>query len=371
MSQPAKLLDVVRRTLRTNRYSRRTEEAYVGWIVRFLRFSDLRHPRDLAAPDVERFLCHLANEGRVAAATQNQALAALLFLYAKVLGTKLPWLDGLTRAYRPARLPTALSRPEVAVLLRCLPPLTNLVASLLYGSGLRLLESLQLRIKDLDFARSTITVREGKGDRDRHTLFPAPLHARLRKHLEYVHRQWCADVAAGAGFVALPHALDRKYVNADREWPWQWVFPATRTYCHAETGKIRRHHLHETVVQKEVHIAARVAGLAKNATPHTFRHSFATHLLEDGYDIRTIQKLLGHRDVRTTMIYTHVLGRGPQGVRSPLEGLLDGGGALDGPGAAPAEGMRRAAIGPQGKDPRRPSAGRDRRSCCGSLRLRG
>ena len=321
----------MRRELRTAHYSPRTEEAYVAWIERFVRFAGLRHPRELGACEVQRFLEHLAVDGGVAAATQNQALAALLFLYARVLDVKLPWLDGLVRAPRSPRLPTVLSRTEVASLLRHLPPVTNLVASLLYGSGLRLLECLQLRIKDLDFPRATILLREGKGDRDRACLFPAPLHARLRRHFADVRRQWEADVAAGAGHVALPHALDRKYVNADREWPWQWVFPATRTYRHAESGKVRRHHLHESVVQKDVHLAVRVAGIDKPATPHTLRHSFATHLLEDGYDIRTIQKLLGHRDVRTTMIYTHVLGRGPQGVRSPLEGLLGGG---DGGGSA-------------------------------------
>ena len=324
MTRP-RLLDAVRQILRTEHYSRRTEEAYVAWIVRFVRFSGLRHPQDLGPVEVERFLTHLAVDGRVAAATQNQALAALLFLYGKVLGVKLPWLDGLVRVQRPARLPTVLDRAEVAGLLRHLPPLTNLVASLLYGSGLRLLECLQLRIKDLDFARSALTVREGKGDRDRQTLMPAPLHARLSRHLEQVRRQWDADVLAGAGHVELPHALARKYVHADREWPWQWVFPATRTYFHAETGTVRRHHLHETVVQKDVHLAVRLARISKHASPHTLRHSFATHLLEDGYDIRTIQKLLGHRDVRTTMIYTHVLGRGPQGVKSPLEGLARGG----------------------------------------------
>ena len=315
----------MRGELRTGHYSPRTEEAYVGWILRFVRFAGLRHPRELGAAEVQRFLEHLAIEGRVAAATQNQALAALLFLYGRVLGVKLPWLDGLVRAPRPPRLPTVLSRTEVAQLLRHLPPVTNLVASLLYGSGLRLLECLQLRIKDLDFPRATILLREGKGDRDRACLLPATLHARLRRHLTHVRRQWEADVADGAGHVALPPALDRKYVNADREWPWQWVFPATRTHVCVDSGKARRHHLHESVVQKDVHVAVRIAGIPKPATPHTLRHSFATHLLEDGYDIRTIQKLLGHRDVRTTMIYTHVLGRGPQGVKSPLEGLVDGG----------------------------------------------
>jgi len=325
------LLDVVRSTCRVHHYSPRTEEAYLHWIVRYLRFHDLRHPRDLGPDDAVRFLSHLATDRHVAAATQNQALAALLFLYQKVLGISLPWLDDLVRADRPARLPTVLSRPEAATLLRHLPHPTNLVAGLLYGSGLRLLEALRLRIKDVDFARRSLIVREGKGDKDRATLLPEPLIADLQRHLATVRRQHDADLAAGAGCVELPHALDRKLPHAAREWSWQWVFPATRIYIHPETRERRRHHLHETVIQRAVHTAAAVAHLAKRVSCHTLRHSFATHLLEDGYDIRTIQKLLGHRDVRTTMIYTHVLNRGPHGVRSPLEGMgFSGGGAADG-----------------------------------------
>ncbi len=317
------LLDAVRTTLRVHHYSPRTEEAYLAWIVRFLRFHHLRHPRELGAPDVERFLSWLATDRHVAAATQNQALGALLFLYQRVLGITLPWLDGLVRASRPTRLPTVLSRPEVATLLRHLHGPTRLIASLLYGSGLRLLESLHLRIKDLDFARHALLVREGKGDKDRSTLLPATLVGELKRHLNLVRRQHEADLAEGAGHVELPHALARKLPHASREWPWQWAFPATRFYVHPESGQRRRHHLHETVVQRAVHTAALTARLPKRVSCHTLRHSFATHLLEDGYDIRTIQKLLGHRDVRTTMIYTHVLNRGPEGVKSPLEAVAE------------------------------------------------
>lgn len=329
MTNRPRLLDAVRTTLRVHHYSPRTEEAYLHWIVRFLRFHDLRHPRELGAPEVSRFLSHLATDRHVAAATQNQALGALLFLYQRVLHITLPWLDDLVRASRPPRLPTVLSRTEVAALLRHFAGPSRLVASLLYGSGLRLLEALHLRIKDLDFDRHSILVRSGKGDQDRATLLPASVVPDLRRHLAAVRRQHDTDLATGAGHVELPHALARKLPGASRDWPWQWVFPATRTYVHVETGERRRHHLHETVLQRAVHLASLKARLSKRVSCHTLRHSFATHLLEDGYDIRTIQKLLGHRDVRTTMIYTHVVDRGPQGVRSPLEvveGMVERGG---------------------------------------------
>ncbi|MBM4062199.1 MAG: integron integrase, partial [Planctomycetes bacterium] len=332
-NQPPRLLDAVRAALRTRHYSPRTEETYLHWIVRYLRFHDLRHPRDLGAAEVERFLNHLATDLHVAAATQNQALAALLFLYQQVLGVDLPWLENLVRAHRPARLPVVLTQTEVAALLHHLSGPARLVAGLLYGSGLRLLEALHLRVKDVDFGRRSLLVREGKGDQDRATLLPEPLIPDLQRHLAAVRRQHDADVLVGAGYVELPHALGRKLPNAAREWVWQWVFPATRIYVCRETAERRRHHFHETAIQRAVHAAALAARLGKRVGCHTLRHSFATHLLEAGYDIRTIQKLLGHRDVRTTMIYTHVLNRGPHGVRSPLEGVMGEGGSGPGDGA--------------------------------------
>lgn len=321
MNDSPMLLDRARRTLRTEHKSRRTEEAYLQWIVRFVRFHGLRHPRDLGQAEVEQFLNHLANDGAVASATQNQALAALLWLYRNVLGVALPWLDGLVRAPQRPHLPVVMDRREVAAVLAQLDGAVRLIAGLLYGSGLRLLECLHLRIKDVDFARSSITVRSGKGDKDRQTLLPSPLRAALLEHRDSVDRQHRDDLLAGAGWVELPHALAKKLPNAGREWAWQWLFPATRGYLHAESGQRRRHHFHESAVQKAVHLAALRARLSKRVSCHTFRHSFATHLLEDGYDLRTIQKLLGHSDVRTTMVYTHVLDRGPHGVRSPLESI--------------------------------------------------
>lgn len=309
--------------MRREHKSRRTEEAYCGWIVRFVLFSGMRHPSEMGAPEVERFLNHLAVHQRVAAATQNQALSALLYLYRRVLGVDLPWLEGIERARRPRRLPTVLSRREVGALLRQFSHPVDLVAQILYGSGLRLLECMQLRVKDLDFDRCVLVVRQGKGNRDRQTLLPEPLHDVLRRHLDAVRGQWQSDLDRGAGYVELPNALAVKLRGAQRSWPWQWLFPATRTYVDRATGRTRRHHLHETLVQREFGSAARAAGIHKRVTPHTLRHSFATHLLESGYDIRTIQTLLGHKDVRTTMVYTHLIGRGPLGVKSPLDSLVD------------------------------------------------
>jgi integron integrase len=319
---PPRLLDRVRATLRARHCSLRTEKAYVAWIRRFILFHGKRHPAEMGAGEITRFLSALAIERNVAASTQNQALSALLFLYREVLEQDLPWLDDIVRAKRPARVPVVLSRGEVHAVLDALDGPVRLLALLLYGAGLRLLEALRLRVKDVDFARNQITVRGGKGDRDRVTMLPASLSVDLAKHLETVRHQHETDLRAGAGWVELPWALARKYPNAGREWGWQWVFPATRTYRHPDTGQRRRHHLHESVLQRAVKAAVHSNGITKRATCHTFRHSFATHLLEDGSDIRTVQELLGHRDVSTTMIYTHVLNRGPAGVRSPADRLL-------------------------------------------------
>jgi integron integrase len=323
-AEPARprLLDRVRAAARLRHYSRRTEAAYVAWIRRYIFFHGKRHPAELGAAEVTGFLSSLAVHGRVAASTQNQALGALLFLYRDALELDLPWLDGIVRAKRPERLPVVLTREEVAAVLRPLTGVSRLMASLLYGSGLRLLECCRLRIQDLDFARNQIVVRGGKGDKDRVTMLPGVVKADLARHLERVRAQHQRDLHQGAGWVELPTALARKYPNAGREWVWQWVFPATRPYRDRETGQWRRHHLHESVLQRVVKDAARRAGIAKRATPHTLRHSFATHLLEDGRDIGTVQELLGHRDVATTQIYTHVLNRGPSGVKSPIDTIF-------------------------------------------------
>jgi integron integrase len=317
-----RLLDRVRAALRTRHYSPRTEEAYVAWIRRYIFFHLKRHPAEMGAPEISRFLSWLAVDGKVAASTQNRALSALLFMYREVLELDLPWLDGVVRAKRPQRLPVVLTRDEVRSVLQPLKGLPRLMACLLYGAGLRLLECCKLRVQDLDFAANQIVVRSGKGDKDRATMLPAAMKADLARHLESVQQQHQLDLARGAGWVELPTALDRKYPNAGREWAWQWVFPATRFYVDRVTGQRRRHHLHESVLQRAVKDAVRRAGIPKRAGPHTLRHSFATHLLEDGKDIRTVQELLGHRDVTTTQIYTHVLNRGPAGVRSPLDGML-------------------------------------------------
>ena len=319
-----KLLDRVRIAIRTRHLSRRTEKAYVHWVRRFVLFHGKRHPMFLGAAEVTAFLSHLAVEGHVSAATQNQALAALLFLYRHVLGITLPWLDALVRAKPSAHLPVVLAREEVALVLEQLAPGPRLPVMLLYGCGLRLLECLRLRVKDIDFPQHEIVVRAGKGNRDRRVMLPAGLRLDLAAQVDRVRGLHQRDVAVGAGWVALPFALVRKYPNAGQELGWQRLFPATRHYIDPETKQRRRHHLHETVLQRATRDAVRRTGITKPARCHTFRHSFATHLLQDGHDIRTVQELLGHRDVRTTMIYTHVLNRGGLGVRSPLDRLLAG-----------------------------------------------
>ncbi|HEY7372150.1 MAG TPA: integron integrase [Polyangia bacterium] len=318
-ANPPRLLDRVRFVLRARHYSPRTEESYVAWIRRFILFHGRRHPADLGEPEVTSFLSALATERHVSASTQNQALAALLFLYQSVLDREIAWLEGVIHAKRPERLPVVLSRGEVARVLAAMRNAEQLCASLIYGAGLRLLEALQLRVKEVDFAGQQLIVRDGKGRKDRVTLLPATLQPRLRAHLDRMRDQHASDLCAGAGFVQLPDALRVKYPSAPREWLWQWVFPASRLYVDRVTGERRRHHLHETVIQRAVRRAAHAAGIAKAVSPHALRHSFATHLLESGSDIRTIQQLLGHKDVSTTMIYTHVLRRGPLGVRSPLD----------------------------------------------------
>ena len=276
----------------------------------------------MGAAEITQFLSALAVQRNVAASTQNQALSALLFLYRSVLEQELPWLEDVVRARKPERLPVVLTRDEVRAVIRELDGPARLLALLLYGAGLRVLEAARLRVKDVDFARNELVVRGGKGDRDRVTMLPGAVKSDLAKHLEVVRAQHEGDLRQGAGWVELPWALARKYPNAGRAWGWQWVFPATRMYLHQDTGQRRRHHLHESVLQRAVKVAMRQAGLAKHASCHTLRQSFATHLLEDGHDIRTVQELLGHRDVSTTMIYTHVLNRGPAAVQSPADRMI-------------------------------------------------
>jgi integron integrase len=319
--RPPKLLDQVREACRIRRYSRKTEHAYAGWIKRFILFHQKRHPAEMGAVEVTEFLTHLAVKGRVSASTQNQALAALLFLYKEVLRQDVGWLNDVVRAKRPRKLPVVLTRDEVRAVLGHLHGTRRLMVLLLYGSGLRLMECLRLRVQDVDFETNQIIVRSGKGDKDRVTVLPAVVKADLQQHLRRVKRLHEQDVVKGAGWVELPDALARKYPSAGREWSWQWVFPATRTYV-ASDGHRRRHHAHETVLQRAVKEAVLRAGITKHVSCHTFRHCYATHLLEDGYDIRTIQKLLGHKSVQTTMIYTHVMTGGQTGVISPADRML-------------------------------------------------
>jgi integron integrase len=301
-------------------YSDRTEETYVHWIKRFIYFSGKRHPAGLGAEEVTAFLNYLARDREVAAATQNQALAALLFLYKEALGTPLPWLTDLERARRPARVPTVLSREEVTRLLAAMQGTKWLMASLLYGAGLRLRECLKLRVKDVDFGYGQIVVRDGKGAKDRVTMLPQSVMASLQQHLVRVKLLHQRDLADGHGDVELPHALARKYPRAQYEWAWQFVFPAHKLSTDPKTGVIRRHHVYENYIIRGVKQAVHAARIHKHVSCHTLRHSFATHLLEAGYDIRTVQELLGHVSVETTMIYTHVVNKGGRGVTSPLDG---------------------------------------------------
>jgi len=314
-----KLLTVVREKMRARHFSYRTENAYIGWIRRFILYHGKRHPSEMGAPEVEGFLTHLAVERRVSASTQNQALGAILFLYRHALEIELPWLENVVRARKPVHMPVVLPRREVQALLGQLEPPFNLIAQLLYGSGLRLLEALRLRVKDIDFEYSQVVVRDGKGKKDRVTILPDTVAAALQTHLRFVRLQHSSALQRGYGGVDLPEALANKYPAATKDWGWQYVFPAARPTHDPRSGAFRRHHLHETSVQRAVRIAARRLGLLKPVGPHTLRHCFATHLLERGYDIRTVQELMGHSDVRTTQIYTHVMKKGAGAVKSPLD----------------------------------------------------
>ena len=316
---PTRLFDEVRRRLRVKHYSLATERIYLQWIRRFIVANQRRHPREMGGAEVETFLTDLAVVGHVAASTQNQALSALLFLYREVLGISLPWMENVVRAKRPQRVPTVLSQPEVRALLATMEGRPWLLASLLYGTGMRLMECLRLRVKDVDFGRSEITIRSGKGAKDRRTMLPRSLAEPLQREIDRARELHCTDLAAGYGEAALPHALARKYPTAGREFGWQFVFPSVQRSVDPHDGTIRRHHFDDVVLSRALKRARLRVGIAKSVSAHTLRHSFATHLLEAGYDLRTIQELLGHKDVSTTQIYTHVLNRGGGGVISPLD----------------------------------------------------
>jgi len=315
------LFDQVRHAIRVRHYSIRTEEAYMAWIKRFILFHNGRHAEGMGAAEIQQFLTHLAVKENVSASTQNQALCAIIFLYKRVLNVELPEFEEIEWAKKPKKLPVVFSKEEVKSVLSQLSGAYWIMANLLYGSGLRLIECLRLRVKDIDFDRKEITVRSGKGERDRVTVLPEIVHVPLVKHLNKVKRLHESDLRNGFGGVYLPYALERKYPNADREWGWQWVFPASDISEDPRTGKRRRHHLHESVLQKAVRAAIKKTGITKPGGCHTFRHSFATHLLAGGYDIRTVQELLGHQNVATTMIYTHVLNKGRLAVESPADKL--------------------------------------------------
>jgi integron integrase len=319
VSHPARLLDQVRHRIRLKHYSIRTEQAYVDWIRRYIHFHGKRHPAAMGASEIESFLTDLAVARQVAAATQNQARSALLFLYREILAIELPWLEGVEPAKASTRLPVVLTQKEVADVLARLEGTHRLIGALLYGSGLRIMEGVRLRVKDVEFARGEIVVRDGKGAKDRMTMLPRNLAPRLRAHLAHVRELHAQDLRDGFGATWLPNALQRKYPGAACDWGWQYVFPSRNMSRDPRGGAVRRHHVSDQAFQRAMRQAVRDAGIVKPATPHTLRHSFATHLLEAGYDIRTVQELLGHSDVSTTMIYTHVLNRGGRGVVSPLD----------------------------------------------------
>ena len=324
-SHGPRLLDRLRGAIRRLHYSRRTEEAYIHWTKRFIYFHGKRHPSELGEAAVTAFLNHLATDRKVAASTQNQALSALLFLYKETLGVELDWLDGLVRAKRPHRVPVVLTREEVEKLLGALEGTQGLMASLLYGTGMRLMECLRLRVKDVDFGYGQILIRDGKGEKDRITMLPKTLLVPLQDQLRKAKQLHDLDLREGYGEVHLPYALARKYPRAGFEWTWQYVFPSKKRSADPDDGIIRRHHLDESVLQRAIKNATRLAGISKPVHCHTLRHSFATHLLHSGYDIRTVQELLRHSDVSTNMIYTHVLNRGGRGVLSPLDARQENG----------------------------------------------
>jgi integron integrase len=319
ISRAPTLLDRMHAALRARHYARRTEKAYCLWAERYIRFHKMRHPSEMGEAEINAFLTYLAVECKVSASTQNQALAGLLFLYRSVIGREVGDLTGVIRARKQKRLPVVLTREEVCALLDEMDGVCWLAVSVMYGTGLRLTECLTLRVQDVDFGRGQITVRQGKGGKDRITMLPESIAEELRHQLKLAKRVHDRDLAEGWGRVLLPDALERKYPNAAAEWRWQWVFPQERRWRNERTGQQGRHYMDQSIVQRAVHEAARRAGITKRVSCHTLRHSFATHLLEAGYDIRTIQELLGHKDVSTTMIYTHVLNKGGLGVRSPLD----------------------------------------------------
>lgn len=314
-----RLFDEIRTVARMRHLSLRTEQAYLQWIRRYILFHKKKHPREMGESEIRAFISHLAVERSITASTQTVALSALLFLYRDVLKKDLPYVSNIERAQKPKRLPVVFTRDEVKLILSKLEGTHWLIAGLLYGSGLRLMECLRLRVKDLDFTYGQLTIRDGKGEKDRVTMLPGRSLQPLKRHLQKVKVLHEEDLAADYGEVFLPYALARKYPNAPRQWGWQYVFPAAKRSIDPRGGKERRHHLSETTIQKAVKNAIRQTRISKNGSCHTFRHSFATHLLEEGYDIRTVQELLGHKDVKTTMIYTHVLNRGGRGVKSPID----------------------------------------------------